>query len=91
MADSPTPHASSDGFEFKFLEDVQEPIAFRLSKTSRSNAERLDWNLSRQQSHLVHSEDHKDKQAPVPLYVGSLNFTFRCQLISCIDRIQGKG
>lgn len=73
---SPTPHASEEGLAVKSLEDVQEPVDFRLKTTSRPSAEQLDESIGRQLNDLVHEGHHHnadpEKQHPEnsePLYV----------------------
>jgi len=78
---SPTFHRSPECFVLRSLEDVQEPIDFKLSRTLRPSTERLDQNVSLQLDDFVHheghhQEDYKEKQPPVEppelLYVCSL-------------------
>lgn len=81
MSDSTmTRPTSPEGLVVKHLEDVSEPIDFRISNSSRPSAEQLDEGLSRQLSDFVHGGGHHhhpqspdcEKQTPPddePLYV----------------------
>jgi len=81
---SALPHISTEGLAFKSLQDVQEPIDFRLNNAPRPSAETLDENLSRQLSGFIHHEGTKgdtEKQSfaeSEPVYVcASLGAHFR--------------
>lgn len=70
------PSSPGEGLVVKSLEDVNEPIDFRIRNSSRPSAEQLDEGFTRQISDLVHGGHHHhpdtEKQTPPddePLYV----------------------
>ncbi|KZP30510.1 MFS general substrate transporter [Athelia psychrophila] len=65
MSNSPTPCATIRELSLKSLEDVREPIDFRLDKSSRPTQEQLDESFARQ----LEDEEKGLPDDPEPIYV----------------------
>lgn len=85
MSDSQKPHISTQELALKSLEDVQEPIDFRLKGMTRPSQEQLDEGVTRQLSHLMDhgkhhiSDDDKEEQTieeSEPVYVRHITNAF---------------
>lgn len=69
-SDSPTPCATIQELSLKSLEDVHEPIDFRLNKASRPSQDQLDETFARKLGDLVHHGQHhptpEDEEKGIP-------------------------
>lgn len=79
MSSSPTPCGTIQELSLKSLEDVREPIDFRLEKSTRPSQEQLDETLTQQLNDFIHHGQHhlstEDEEKgstpsePEPIYV----------------------
>lgn len=82
MSNSPTPCATVQELSLKSLEDVREPVDFRLDKSSRPTQDQLDESFAQQLGDLIHHGQHRlraDEEnglpaEPEPVYVSLSDF-----------------